>query len=893
MPKQIWKIDEFHGGINDNADPRDILNNELAAATDVAVSELGKIRTLGGEDTAHSNPLSGSALDGDEAGYGLFQFSHDMAGAEGGTISEAATDYLAVANTNTSGTKIEISKAGAAFQADKIVVGTDTGGNVDYYYVDGALRLCDADFSKRNNGIRWYGYVGQINPEDGTAENKNMMEATTTPVSITDTFVDTSARILPPASSTFDGDEAQISGGGTKTYANQTVITSVTSDDLDVTLAALTGANAGGAVAVATVSKVTVRVLITSDTEDSNKDYWKYTLTVGRHDGSSYASPNQDVTVEGDGATLNEHIFTYDYSATSTGSGNPWKVTLNVQSKGGDISSLKCSHIQFQEGSTAYTDHSGVLNTDAHNFHVALDQVETSDVTGAFGWDETWEIGLSFLYDNGNQESLITQLVNQDNPGVSSFTYSEGKRPPQVSVFCRYSTDWNKRISGVVVYMKRLLDKQWYPQYELDFKRGVGKALFSDVERPATYYTTGSNPVYIFSFEDDDALEPQLAMTYEARTGISHTEKSIASKWKTSCVLNRRVYIGNIQVLHEDGTKKIMQDTMVRSLPNKFDIFPISESVDVAIHDGEEITCLEAFNDRILQFKERSLYVINASQDTEFLEEKLELRGAPHQASVFKTEYGVVWANQYGCFFYDGRKVNDLLEKDGRPIIKQSTWRNFLDTSKDGTGTLLTPLVGYTPKTKQVIVCDSINNAGNGEAYIYDMKTRSWTNGSGVVQDADKTNFVLDWNGDLLYATTSTLYKWDDTADTTAKMSVITKDIDFGSPSQKKSVKKVYISYKGDARNVQVQYAINGDDDTYANFFLTDTDGSSTNGTGQAKSLLNVGDDDWVCAELKPAAGSITCNSFGIKISGDDSSAIPADFEINDISIVYRPKSVK
>ena len=48
------------------------------------------------------------------------------------------------------------------------------------------------------------------------------------------------------------------------------------------------------------------------------------------------------------------------------------------------------------------------------------------------------------------------------------------------------------------------------------------------------------------------------------------------------------------------------------------------------------------------------------------------------------------------------------------------------------------------------------------------------------------------------------------------------KDIDFGSPSQKKSVKKVYISYKGDARNVQVQYAINGDDDTYANFFLTD-----------------------------------------------------------------------
>ena len=143
--------------------------------------------------------------------------------------------------------------------------------------------------------------------------------------------------------------------------------------------------------------------------------------------------------------------------------------------------------------------------------------------------------------------------------------------------------------------------------------------------------------------------------------------------WKASCVANRRAYIGNLKVFYEDGTTKVMNDTMVRSLPNKFDIFPISEKVDVAINDGEEITALEEFNDRILQFKERTLYIINASQDTEFLEDKLDYRGVAHQASVFKTEYGVVWANIHGCYFYDGRKVHDLIQKDGRPIIKQST----------------------------------------------------------------------------------------------------------------------------------------------------------------------------------------------------------------------------
>ena len=57
---------------------------------------------------------------------------------------------------------------------------------------------------------------------------------------------------------------------------------------------------------------------------------------------------------------------------------------------------------------------------------------------------------------------------------------------------------------------------------------------------------------------------------------------------------------------------------MVRSLPNKFDIFPISESVDVAINDGEDIIALVEFNDRILQFKDKTLYIINVGQDIEF-----------------------------------------------------------------------------------------------------------------------------------------------------------------------------------------------------------------------------------------------------------------------------------
>ena len=945
MPKQIHKIDEFHGGLNDNADPRDILNNELAAAENVAVSELGKIRMLGGVESVHTAPSDADIV----PGYGLFSFSHDMAGAEGGTIAESPTDYIAIADTNDTGTKIDISKEGAAFGTSKITVGTDTSGEVDFYYVDGALRTSSGVYDDFLTGTRYFGYIGGTPDSSGAATNRLNMAAASTPVSITDAFIDASSRILAPAASTYEHDEAQITAAQSLTLSNICVCTS----NQTVLLTSGIALSDFVSASMANISIVTVGVLVTQDSEDSIKDFWTYELTVGKYN-SGFQSPNQVVTRSGNGATYNTHVFTFDSTATLTNTGNPWGVQITLSNKGADILSVKASTAKFEEQSASYTDHSTILLDDNHNFHVALDQ-PGEDVEGAFGWDEEWEIGMSLVYD-GNQESLITQLTKKSDASINNFDYTaEGARPPRVAIFCEYSGDWNKRITGAVVYMKRLLDKEWYPQYELDFIKGVGKALFSGIEKSVTF---NIDDAYVFQFEPSDILEPQFALTYESRTGISHEEKSISSRWKTSCVANRRAYIGNLQVFYEDGDKKLFQDTMVRSLPNKFDIFPISESVDVAISDGEEIIALVEFNDRILQFKERTLYVINASQDVEILEDKLDYRGVTHRASVFKTEYGVVWANQNGCFFFDGKKVHDLLEKDGRPLIKDSTWESFIGI----------PLVGYNPKTKQVIVVrdcralftltGSINVTGTntavpgtgtkfltelhigdsivvsgetrtvssitnnttatvsaawgsdlsddtspdcipaGDAYIYDMVTRSWTKAVGAFPTTNKTNFVVDFNNDLIYSShdgssTSLLKKWTDVSTATLPK-IVTKDIDFGTPSQKKSVKKVYISYKGDGSSVTVLYRKDGENSAGgSNFYkiTSATDGSSSNATDSTTPLWSgtAGTTDWLTAELKPVAGSITCNSFGIEIDGTAAT----DFEINDISIVYRPKAVK
>lgn len=889
MPKQIHKIDEFHGGLNTHADPRDILNNELTAATDVAVNELGRIRNLGGNTEVWTQPDAGDGTIGLQPGYGLFQFSNDMDGADStGDLGLSPTNYLALSDTREgTATVVDISAGGGTW-SNGATSGTGVGfsdavsAKADMYYVDGVLRVNDADFGTSSSPT-WFGYVGD------NGANIDMMENASTSVALTQKFYDLPSKPEKPKASSFAPDEANGVADKTYTEANIGIVTQTefAAGNGDETYT-VTDNNIKASSGPTTINLVTVTIDVDSDSEGSSlRGTWDYDLIVRQNGGGNSITITG---VTGNGATQNQHQFSYP-SGVSVGT-TDWEVRLEVDGMSQDIVGISVSRVVFEESAQAYTDHTAILANDEHIFHVALDQ-KGSDVTGAFGWDEDWQIGMTLIYD-GNQESLISVLKNKSG-GLESFSYTDGAQPPAAAIFCQYSASWNKRITGAVVYMKRLLDKQWYPQYELDFIKGMGKATFSNVERPVTYTTINSEAHYVFQFGYEDVLEPQFALTYESRTGISHEEKSISSMWKASCVANRRAYIANLKVFNEDGTTEVHNDKMVRSLPNKFDIFPTSESVDVAINDGESIIALVEFNDRILQFKERTLYVINASQDIEFLEDKLDYRGVSHRASVFKTEYGIVWANNNGCYYYDGRKVNDLLEKDGRPLITQSQWESFLGTY---------PLVGYSPKKKQVIVVDDISNndSADGSCYIFDMVTRSWVKGAAGTFDATaKTNFVIDWNGDLLHASSDQtndtvgaveLYKWDDAADTSTGYLLMTKDLDLGAPSQKKSVKKVYLTYKGDARNVQVQYGKDGITPA-SNFFLTNSDGSTTNGTGQAKSLLNVGVDDWVCAELKPASGSVTCNSFRIEVSADGSNAIPADFEINDISVVYRPKTIK
>ena len=112
-----------------------------------------------------------------------------------------------------------------------------------------------------------------------------------------------------------------------------------------------------------------------------------------------------------------------------------------------------------------------------------------------------------------------------------------------------------------------------------------------------------------------------------------------------------------------------------------------------------------------------------------------------------------------------------------------------------------------------------------------------------------------------------------------------TKFHDFDRPGVRKKIHLVRINYKSSATtNVSVKFDTNQG---------TAFDKLFANGTNFTSNELASTSGAWATAELKPNTSSQTNNiySFALRIFSD--GIVPEDFQINDISIVYRYKSVK
>tara|TARA_R110002020_G_scaffold114778_8_gene264096 strand:+ start:2293 stop:5262 length:2970 start_codon:yes stop_codon:yes gene_type:complete len=780
MPKKVLKLDQFHGGQNDHADPRDIADNELVQANEVMVDEVGSIRMMGGMD-AHSEVPANTALPFPSLnpGHGLFVFSHDRTG-------------------------------GNVVAAD--LSGTHTGGDSDTVLIDSAAAFTSVLVGATVN-----------NTTDGSSG---------TVVSVQSTTQLTLDDLTGGDDNSWDdaSNDAYTITGFPQTGDDYMLMADTTNSQIDIYSKAVDAWSSnlidlGSTANMIAVFYIADGILRVSDAafgaNNTNKwyGYIKRTHFNGKSPGGTpdaydgWFAKDQEIAAPTRGiagplyGTAIDHASNTNTNLTDTSFFlSAWEAELD---SGEYLAVNKTAHLSL--GIEEYIDSSNIRTVDGSDdwntdsFALCLDpgtgfniHVPAASSSGGTIPAGTYEFGTTFIYDAevgeyGSQESTVYKCA-----GTS--LVASGEIWSGLQIFP--ASPYNPRITGGRLYT-RIVDSgdSWTQVLEISLKDGIRKNLTETYS--AWLYQDSTNDSTSIHFAVGLSIGELQALTYDLNTNRSDSITSTIAKYKTAVVANRMTYIGNIEY---DGIR--YGDMMIKSPVNQFDIFIKDRAIEASVRDGDEIIKLEEYADRILQFKKKKMHLINVSQEIEFLEDTFMHKGVLHPSAVCKTDFGIAWVNTHGVYLYDGQKVHNLFEKKGRRIVDADAWKIFTTYGLDK------PMIGYFSQKRQLIIRRDIGYAGDaGNIYVYDMITGSWTTGYDMIPMTDPTssvtNFVTDWNGDLVISdnggysgTTSTIRKWvDDLADAdvnwTDNIKIRTKDIDFGHPGVRKKIYKVYVTYTG------------------------------------------------------------------------------------------------
>tara|TARA_R100000808_G_scaffold18707_1_gene40895 strand:- start:802 stop:3459 length:2658 start_codon:yes stop_codon:yes gene_type:complete len=635
------------------------------------------------------------------------------------------------------------------------------------------------------------------------------------------------------------------------------------------------------------------------DVHDSDANAQGTWMTLGTHDNNAvsqiyYASGNgvyaTDANFDNTNNGTRAKVWVYREDAGTSQTVSGWKEGKPLIDSPTYDSDAHGSMAAGTVKCVARSDDSEHLAT------VSSTLVTECDPNGTGNWNGTYYFYISWLFDGGTETGLTSfaEDSNSNNQSSDGITFTDNKLELNISLkhtpHASNNTELgaDKRIEGGRIYFNISGGNERYLLAEFNLIDGVKGALDStfipwtendDVYSHDTIIFTSPPEVYTYS-----SLNGYYAneVYSESKTILASTNAGPTAhdlRYKT-CVVGQQgvVFIGNVRF---QGKHK--PDAMMFSMPGKPGVFPKYNFFDSPSSDGSPITALAAFQDTILQFKENAMYVINVSNPSKFYAEaSFRDCGVFNPCQVFTTAFGVIFANQFGCYIYDGSKVISLT--DGK--FNHSDW-GISEGYSHGSGSDASsvPCVGYDPRSQNIIVLKSIgNNSTNTTGWVYNIVTQSWSGGHGLITNADDdrhTNFIITSGGYLSIKrqNVETLYNYKQ-GNNAQIFSYKSKDLDFGLPNNTKKLFKVYITYKGNATNLTVTWRYNGE------------------GTDRAFTATNFGNDsgtdDYEVASFVPddVAQSKDWKSMIIHIDSG-SSTVAADFEINDISILYRVRPIK
>mgnify|MGYP003131775334 CR=1 FL=1 len=509
----------------------------------------------------------------------------------------------------------------------------------------------------------------------------------------------------------------------------------------------------------------------------------------------------------------------------------------------------------------------------------------------AVGTEGLWQpgnyaIGLTYVYHN-NQESKITNWS-------SNLDITEGQYPlVQISIDDNVldTATQEKFIQGLRIYLRNLTvgDEEYVLLADIDFEQGSRISLtdeFDAFDAKTNYAITNdtrNDATGTMAYE----VKQANIETYSTINGFAPNEHAIhfydaAYGYKTAVVANQRAFVGNVKYVDAVGKTKVMGDRIQYSPTLKYDTFPQTYFIDIGANDGDEIIKLLEFRDRLFVYKKNKLFIINISSNTDagwYLEGEFLNRGVTSPNAVVKTDLGIMWANEHGLFAFS-RGIKKLSEP-----IKEKTWRTNLNNDNI--------MVGFIPKRNQVLVvkdCGNVADAG----YIYDLQTKSFVNVDednvlsmgGVADNRPISNFILLNNelctfvDDTANSDNNNKLKFFDVDTLSAQtIDIKTPDITSGIESVDKKYYSVYLTYQNNNTNLYLRARYNDETSFTNKFDSSGTSDASTNRLNQS----SLTTQEFVIAT------PVFKKSIQLQIAG----VTATDFEIQDITIITRPKGVR
>jgi len=858
MPKQSYVIKTFHGGLNDVADPRDLGDGDLVIANGVMVDRVGKIVLAYG--TTATNIVG--ALDPDHdilQGTGYYRWSHDFGGAAGDTVDSAGEQYICHWGVNGTYNQLRVWNAGGS-EVDHTI---GAGYKAVFYHIGNGLRISDSSFTQPNYALLYHP-ARDYGPSGGNADCTVSAGWDFTSNNVFTPPLDNAAFAVnrTATSQTLSGIDAN---GTFMGIARQwgCVLDFNESSQEEVGLSYNTGNDMGS--------------WMSSGFGDEYRFYMTYL-----YETESESAPVQFINFPTYSDTSSSSTYVDDFGSMVFADGEHGRnFSITAVSHAGGYTSITTASPHELTDDDKVIVQGSADNNGVHD----ITEITTSSIFKFADTGSSTSSTYASIHKVGRNVSVYFKPIFKIN-GDSSANYNFA------SSALTSTSGGNPRVTGSRIYWGSNKDgyANIYLMFECDFTKGIRPyGIAGDLSGSSgfapwiTAPDSGMSDHMTADFQQKNAwVEPPQIETFESLNGYKHTENAYA-KYKYAAVTGNQVYIGGVE---QDGVYHA--DRMLYCPPGKYDVFPSTNILDAVTADGESITGIFAFADRILQFKQKSMYVINVSTQPEYIEASYGHMGIEYTSQVCVTDYGVAWLNESGAYLYDGQNVQHLRERHsdsgGEKVISNTLWADFVGDH---------PQVVYIPLNRQLVFIEDSDKTGTTlDCMIYDLTTGSWTSAPNMLgkESADNiSNCIYDFDGNLVYTsgqdTDETTYNITTipTAQQPGNFKIRTADIDFGDPSRRKKIYRVYVTYQsgGVTPNVIVKFGTDG---------TTTATGTFYDGDNFASNEL-IAATGWQIAVLKPNAFLNSRKSFALEFTA--SGVVPAGFEINDITIVYRDKTIK